>query len=62
MDNKELLKSVLQDVINDRMEQAEVTMHNYFVSKTREVTGLGGQPEDELEAELEAEASADSEE
>lgn len=32
---------MLQDVINDRMEQASVTMHEYFVSKTREVTGLG---------------------
>lgn len=40
MDNQELLKSMLQDVINDRMEQASVTMHDYFVAKTREVTGL----------------------
>jgi hypothetical protein len=32
---------MLQDVINDRMEQAGVTMHDYFVAKTREVTGLG---------------------
>lgn len=40
MDNKDLLKGMLQDVINDRMEQASVTMHDYFVAKTREVTGL----------------------
>jgi hypothetical protein len=49
MDHQEALKSMLQDVINDRMEQASVTMHDYFVSKTREVTGLAKQapkPED----------------
>jgi hypothetical protein len=40
MDHTEALKSMLQDVINDKMEQASVTMHDYFVSKTREVTGL----------------------
>ena len=40
MDNKEALKSMLQDVINDKMEQASVIMHDYFVAKTREVTGL----------------------
>lgn len=40
MEHQEALKSMLQDVINDRMEQASVTMHDYFVSKTREVTGL----------------------
>jgi hypothetical protein len=40
MDHQEMLKSMLQDVINDRMEQASVTMHDYFVAKTREVTGL----------------------
>lgn len=46
MDHQDALKSMLQDVINDRMEQASVTMHDYFVSKTREVTGLAKQPQD----------------
>ena len=36
----DLLKSVIQDLINDRSEQAEVTIHEYFVAKTQEVTGL----------------------
>jgi hypothetical protein len=50
MDNKEALKSMLQDVINDKMEQASVTMHDYFVSKTREVTGLAtAKPEEIVE-------------
>ena len=39
-DHAEALKSMLQDIINDRQEQAEVTMHNYFVAKTREVSGI----------------------
>jgi len=43
-DHQELLKSMLQDIINDRQDNASVTMHDYFVSKTREVSGLG-QPE-----------------
>ena len=44
-DHTEALKSMLQDIINDRHEQATVTMHNYFVSKTREVSGLSTEPE-----------------
>lgn len=39
-DNAETLKAMLQDIINDRQEQAAVTMHDYFVSKTREVAGM----------------------
>lgn len=39
-DHTELLKSMLQDIINDRQDNASVTMHDYFVSKTREVSGL----------------------
>lgn len=49
MDQKEALKSMLQDVINDKMEQASVTMHDYFVAKTREVTGLAKTHEPDLD-------------
>ena len=45
MEHADALKSMLQDIINDRHEQATVTMHDYFVAKTREVAGLGAQPE-----------------
>lgn len=38
--NTEALKSMLQDIINDKPEQASVALHDYFVSKTREVAGL----------------------
>jgi len=47
---------MLQDIINDRHEQAAVTMHEYFVAKTREVTGLveAELSEDEVEDILES--------
>lgn len=45
MEHAEPLKSFLQDIINDRQEQAHVTMHDYIVSKTKEVAGLGQAPD-----------------
>lgn len=44
-DPREQLKSMLQDLINDRPEQAEVTIHNYIVAKTQQMAGLT-QPSD----------------
>ena len=41
MENKEMLKNMLQDLINDRPEQATVTIHDYIVTKTQELAGLG---------------------
>lgn len=43
MEHQEQLKSFLQDLINDRPEQAEVTIHNYIVAKTQALSGLGAQ-------------------
>ena len=40
MDHKEKLTAMLQDFIAGKEEQAAVTLHDYFVSKSREVTGL----------------------
>jgi len=39
-DHAETLKAMLQDIINGKQEQAAVTMHDYFVSKTRQVAGM----------------------
>lgn len=39
-DQKDLLKAMLHDVINDRHDQATSTMHDYFVSKSRDVSGI----------------------
>lgn len=47
LNNQDLLKSMLQDIINDKMEQASVTMHEYFVAKTREVSGFASPPDTE---------------
>lgn len=44
-DPREQLKSMLQDLINDRTEQAEVTIHNYLVAKTQALAGFGAAPE-----------------
>lgn len=44
------LKSMLQSIINDKHEEASVTMHDYFVAKTKEVTGLGDPQVAEMDA------------
>lgn len=43
-DPREQLKSMLQDLINDRTEQAEMTIHNYIVSKTQQLAGFAQPP------------------
>lgn len=56
-DHADTLKSMLQSIINDKHEEASVTMHDYFVAKTKEVAGLGEPQvapevdEDEIDAE-----------
>ncbi len=49
MDHKETLKAMLQDIINGKEEQASVTMHDYFVAKTREVAGLSQAADEDLD-------------
>jgi hypothetical protein len=41
MDKRELLKSMLHNLINDKPEEAALDFHNYITPKTREVAGLG---------------------
>lgn len=55
MDHKEQLKSMLQSVINGKEEEAAATMHDYFVSKTRQVAGFASaeMPEDDLDIDAE---------
>lgn len=36
----DLLKTVIQDLINDRTDQAQVSIHEYLVSKMQELSGL----------------------
>jgi hypothetical protein len=35
---------MLRDMIDNKEEQASVSLHNYLVAKTREVSGLGALP------------------
>lgn len=46
MDNIERLKQVVHDIINDRTEEASATIHDVFVSKTREISGIETTSED----------------
>lgn len=43
-ENSSLLKAMLQDIINDRPEQAQASMHNYFIAKSREISGVNATP------------------
>jgi len=40
MSNKEHLKTMIQDLIQDRPEQAEVALHSYLVDRMQEVAGF----------------------
>ena len=57
MSDKEHLKSMLNNLINDNQEQASMDLHNYLTGKMQEVAGLGAQssgtPAPEIEPELE---------
>lgn len=59
-DHAGTLKSMLQSIINDRHEEASVTMHDYFVAKTKEVAGFD-QPQsievDEVDADTDFDES-----
>lgn len=43
MDKKELLKNLLQNMINDNQEGAKQDFHNYLTLKSQEVVGLNKQ-------------------
>lgn len=51
-DPRDTLKTMLQDLINDRTEQAEVTIHNYLVAKTQAIAGFGTTTEDSINDEV----------
>jgi hypothetical protein len=40
MDKRETLRSMLNNFINDKPEQASLDLHNYFTQKMRDVAGL----------------------
>lgn len=40
MDKREALRSMLNNIINDKPEQASMDLHNYLTQKMRDVAGL----------------------
>lgn len=40
MDKREVLKSMLNNLINDKPEEAALDFHNYAVPKMRDIAGL----------------------
>ena len=48
MNHQETLRQMLDQMIAGKESEASITMHDYFVSKTREVTGLGGSKTTEI--------------
>jgi hypothetical protein len=40
MDKREALKSMLNNLINDKPEEASLDLHNYLTTKMRDVSGL----------------------
>lgn len=57
---REQLKSMLNDLINDRQDSAEATIHDYITTKTRELAGFAPveAPQYELEEGLYTDATA----
>lgn len=52
MNNHETLRAMLDQMIAGKEEQAAVTMHDYFVAKTREVTGMGAGHQESIDTDL----------
>ena len=44
MDKRDLLKSVLQNLINDKPDEAKADFHQYLTLKSKEITGIGANP------------------
>lgn len=54
MDNRERLKSMLNALINDKHEQAQLDLHSYLTVKMQEVSGLATSGDTEVDAEIAA--------
>ena len=52
MDKRELLKSVLQNFINDKPDEAKADFHQYLTLKSKEITGIGATPVEQETTEI----------
>jgi hypothetical protein len=41
MDKREALKSMLNNLINDKHEEASMDLHGYMTAKMQEISGIG---------------------
>lgn len=58
MDKREALRSMLNNIINDKPEQASLDLHTYLTQKMRDVAGLTPPVEAPVEVEPAAETPA----
>ena len=50
MDNRDALRSMINNFINNKTAEAELDLHGYFVNKMKDVAGLGSAPAAEVPA------------
>lgn len=60
-DRKELLKSMLNNLINDKQEDAAVDAHNYLSAKMKDVAGGGKEQIEEPDIKDDVEEVIDAE-
>lgn len=56
MNQRDALKSMVSNLINDKQEEASLDLHNYLSVKMREISGLGQTPQLPTESNSEDEA------
>lgn len=61
-DKREALKSMLNNLINDRQEEATLDLHSYMTAKMQEVSGLAAPVATETDFELDTDEVSDDNE
>lgn len=61
-DRREALKSMLNNLINDRQEEATLDLHSYMTAKMQEVSGLAAPVADDTDIELDTDPIVDDNE
>ena len=62
MDSREALKSMLNNLINDKQEEASLDLHNYLTTKMKVVAGTGTAPTiEDPEIEVDPDANIEAE-
>lgn len=59
-DKRSMLKSLLNNIINDKTEEASLDFHQYATAKLRDMSGIGTQPEAIEQAEVDLDDDNDN--